>query len=106
MPGCSSFASSRPTCWGARLSAPEAKEAQRFLDAFLGRLDHFAHFVGQTYGPSSDVLVNELRQAIVKIYASAAGSALAFMYLDVNAQHCEGDAAAAQSIYSDLKAGV
>lgn len=91
---------------GARLSAPEVKEAQRFLDAFLGRLDHFAHFVGQTYGPSSDVLVNELRQAIVKIYASATGSALAFMYLDVHAQHCEGDAAAAQSIYSDLKAGV
>ena len=91
---------------GQRLSADESKEAQRFLDAFLGRLDHFAHFAGQTYGPSSDVLMNELRQGIVKIYASAAGSALAFMYLDVKAQHCEGDAAAAQSIYSDLKAGV
>ena len=91
---------------GQRLSADESKEAQRFLDAFLGRLDHFAHFAGQTYGPSSDVLMNELRQGIVKIYASAAGSALAFMYLDVKAKHCEGDAAAAQSIYTDLKAGV
>ena len=91
---------------GQRLSADESKEAQRFLDAFLGRLDHFAHFAGQTYGPSSDVLLNELRQGIVKIYASAAGSALAFMYLDVKAKHCEGDAAAAQSIYTDLKAGV
>ena len=50
--------------------------------------------------------MNELRQGIVKIYASAAGSALAFMYLDVKAKHCEGDAAAAQSIYTDLKAGV
>lgn len=91
---------------GQRLSADESKEAQRFLDAFLGRLDHFAHFAGQTYGPSSDVLMNELRQGIVKIYASAAGSTLAFMYLDVKAKHCEGDAAAAQSIYTDLKAGV
>lgn len=91
---------------GQRLSADESKEAQRFLDAFLGRLDHFAHFAGQTYGPSSDVLMNELRQGIVKIYASAAGSALAFMYLDVQAKHCEGDTAAAQSIYTDLKAGV
>ena len=91
---------------GGSLRTSEFKEAQHFLDAFLGRLDHFAHFAGQTYGSSSDVLMHELRQAIVKIYASAAGSALAFMYLDVKAQHCEGDAAAAQGIYSDLKAGV
>lgn len=91
---------------GGPLRTSESKEAQHFLDAFLGRLDHFAHFAGQTYGSSSDVLMHELRQAIVKIYASAAGSALAFMYLDVKAQHCEGDAVAAQGIYSDLKAGV
>lgn len=91
---------------GRALGASEVREAQRFLDAFLGRLDHFAYFVAQAYGPSSHGLAKELRQAVIKIFGSAVGSALAFMYLDVNAQHCEGDIAAARSIYSDLKAGV
>lgn len=91
---------------GRALGAAETREAQRFLDAFLGRLDHFAYFVAQAYGPSSEGLAKELRQAIIKIFGSAAGSALAFMYLDVNIQHCDGDMAAARSIFSDLKAGV
>ncbi len=91
---------------GRELSVSEAREAQRFLDAFLGRLDHFAYFVQHAYGPNSEQLTKELRQAMVKIFASASGSALGFMYLDVTAQHCSGDSAAARAIYSDLKAGI
>ncbi|WP_169169836.1 class I SAM-dependent methyltransferase [Acidovorax sp. SRB_24] len=100
------FRQQQASVLGRKLAEPEAKEAQRFLDAFLGRLDHFAHFVQQAYGPSSEGLAKELRQAIVKIFGSAAGSALAFMYLDVSAQHCNGDITAARSIYFDLKAGI
>jgi glycosyltransferase involved in cell wall biosynthesis len=86
--------------------AAESREVQHFLDAFLGRLDHFTHFVQQTYGPCSEDLMLELRHAIVKTFGSTAGSALAFMYLDVSRQQCQGDLGIAQTIYSDLKAGV
>lgn len=89
-----------------KLTGKEAAEAQRFLDAFLSRIDHFAHFVGLTYGLCADALCTELRQAVVKAYAAAAGSALAFMFLDMERKRCEGDFAQAQSLYSDLKAGV
>lgn len=89
-----------------KLTGKEAAEAQRFLDAFLSRIDHFAHFVGLTYGVCADALCMELRQAVVKAYGAAAGSALAFMFLDMERERCEGDFAQAQSLYSDLKAGV
>lgn len=89
-----------------KLDVSELQEARRFLDAFLGRVDHFSRFVEQIYGPCTDSLSIELRQAIVKIYGAAAGSALAFMFLDITHQRCQGDLAHAQAIYEELKAGI
>lgn len=89
-----------------KLDVMELQEARRFLDAFLGRVDHFGRFVKQIYGPCTDALSIELRQAIIKIYGAAAGSALAFMFLDITRQRCQGDLKQAQAIYSDLKAGI
>ncbi|WP_396956963.1 glycosyltransferase [Nitrosomonas sp.] len=82
------------------------QEARRFLDAFLGRVDHFSRFVEQIYGPCTDTLSLELRQAIVKIYGATVGSALAFMFLDITHQRCQGDLEHAQAIYEELKAGI
>ncbi len=96
----------RKAASGRKLAGKHAAEAQRFLDAFLARVDHFAHFASQTYGPCGDGLVLEARQAVIKAYAAAAGSALAFMFLDLKSQRCEGDMLQAQEIYADLKAGV
>lgn len=89
-----------------KLDVLELQEARRFLDAFLGRIDHFSLFVEQIYGPCTDSLSIELRQAVIKIYGAAAGSALAFMFLDITRQRCQGDLKQAQAIYSDLKAGI
>lgn len=89
-----------------KLDASELQEARRFLDVFLGRVDHFSRFVEQIYGPCTDSLSIELRQAVIKIYGAAAGSALAFMFLDITRQRCQGNLEQAQAIYSDLKAGI
>jgi glycosyltransferase involved in cell wall biosynthesis len=56
-------------------------EALRFADNFLARLEHFSAFTHHVYCEQDSYLHHEIRNAICKVFASSAGSALAFMYM-------------------------
>jgi hypothetical protein len=65
---------------GTSLSG-EKREAQRFVDALVNRLDHFGRFVDGVYRQQDLFLRQELRDAIVKTFAASVGSYLGFAYL-------------------------
>lgn len=80
-------------------------ESQRFLDAFLARLDHFKSFVSQVYGPLDAALQEEISAAVLKTFAATVGSSLAFMYLsEVRREGLPSDMT--KRIFDELKAGV
>jgi glycosyltransferase involved in cell wall biosynthesis len=87
------------------LDGPARDEARRFGDSFLARLEHFNEFAGAVYGPQDDLLRHGLRDVVRKTFAATAGSALAFFYLDRQAQ-TGPEADMAQTFFRELKAGV
>lgn len=89
----------------ARLDKVAHQEARRFLDAFLARLDHLNAFVTQVHGESDAALNHMLQDAVLKVFAATAGSALAFMYLGMT-KTARGDATMLKTIYAELKAGI
>lgn len=82
-------------------------EARKFHDSFVARLDHVLQFIESVYGTPDQRLREEATQAVVKIYASAVGAALAFAYLG---RHTWPEAAPErgwiENLYTSLKAGV
>ncbi|MDB5892449.1 MAG: rfbN [Polaromonas sp.] len=86
-------------------TAEDHDEARRFGDSFIARLDHFRLFANEVYGGQDDLLRTELGEVVRKTFAAAAGSALAFYYLDHTAAH-ETGSAPARRIHDELAAGV
>lgn len=81
------------------------KEAQRFRDVFLSRLEHFNAFAKDVYGHQDAVLREELRNVVIKTFCAAAGSALGFMCLDFSL--FEGsERHIAKTVYDELKEGI
>jgi glycosyltransferase involved in cell wall biosynthesis len=82
-------------------------EARKFHDSFVARLDHVLQFIESVYGTPDERLREEGRQAVVKIFASAVGAALAFAYLG---RHHWPESAPErgwiENLYTSLKAGV
>ena len=87
------------------LTHAERQDSTRFLDVFLARLDHFKAFVAEVYQVHDGVLARELDEAVIKTFAAAAGSALAFMYLDFSKSGL-GDPDMNNTLYCELKAGI
>ena len=87
--------------------AQRSDEARKFHDSFVARLDHVLQFIESVYGTPDDRLRDEATQAVVKIFASAVGAALAFAYLG---RHTWPEAAPErgwiENLYTSLKAGV
>lgn len=80
-------------------------EALRFAESFFARLEHFNIFATETYGKQDAWLRAGLQDAICKIFASAAGSALGFMYME--SQRTAGpDPSMMELINTELRAGV
>ena len=88
------------------LSSPvDYEEARRFGDSFIARLDHFRLFATEIYGGQDDLIRQELGEVVRKTFAAAAGSALAFYYLDQTSAH-EVGSDPAKRIHDELAAGV
>jgi len=87
------------------LDRAERDEAQRFIDDFLARLEHFSAFINSVYLEQDDFLHHRLRSAIIKIFAASAGSALAFMYID-RVEESDGDYEVAATIKDELMVGI
>jgi|GEM_PF-1722325 len=86
-------------------AAGDAQALQQFVDMFLGRVEHFGHYASRVYGRLDSRLSNELTQAVIKIFAATAGSALGFSYVQFkNGPWPEADLV--QSIFTELRAGV
>jgi len=81
------------------------EEARRFGDSFIARLDHFRLFATEIYGGQDDLIRQELGEVVRKTFAAAAGSALAFYYLDQTSAH-EVGSDPAKRIHDELAAGV
>lgn len=87
-------------------SAPDARdELQRFIDAFLARLEHFNVYLRDVYGPQDDWLRSELRRGVVKVFSATAGSALGFLYMERATLDADGRTMA-ETLYRELKAGI
>lgn len=80
-------------------------EAQRFQDAFLARLEHFNAFAREVYEDQDASLRTELREAVIKTFCAAAGSALGFVYMDRERLN-DDDKRMAETVYHELKAGI
>lgn len=80
-------------------------EALRFAESFFARLEHFNMFAAETFGKQDAKLRAGLQDAICKIFASAAGSALGFMFMDKQGT-TGSDQAMMELINSELRAGV
>jgi hypothetical protein len=87
------------------LAKEEQLEAQRFLDAFHARLEHFNAFAGKVYGEQDVTLRHELREMIRKTFAATVGSALGFLYIDYSS--ADGpEKLMAEAINAELKVGI
>lgn len=80
-------------------------EAQRFVDAFLARLEHFARFARDVYGHQDAGLRTGLRGVIVKTFCATAGSALGFLYMSQK-RGTSPVSPTTQTIADELKAGI
>lgn len=80
-------------------------EARQFNDSFLARLEHFCGFAKDVYGTQDSLLRSELGAVVIKTFAAAAGSALAFYCLDQIPSN-DGAFDAAAMIRYELTAGV
>ncbi|WP_321531230.1 class I SAM-dependent methyltransferase [uncultured Desulfuromonas sp.] len=98
---CNRYVPSKTT-----LDKKATEQAQRFVESFLARLDHFDCFVSSVYRSGDPHLSNEARSAVIKIFAATAGAELAYLYLDRKQRGPEQELAAAQTIYQELKVGV
>ena len=66
----------------ADLDSLAREQAQRFIDTFFARLEHFNTFAATVYGPHDAGLREALQHVVRKTFAASAGSALGFMYMD------------------------
>ena len=66
----------------ADLDSLARDQAQRFIDTFFARLEHFNTFAAAVYGPHDAGLREALQHVVRKTFAASAGSALGFMYMD------------------------
>lgn len=89
---------------GRQIGADE-QDAQQFVDMFLGRVEHLGRFASGVYGRLDSRLSNELIQAVIKIFAAAAGSALGFAYVQLQ-DGPQPEADLVRSVFLDLRAGV
>ncbi len=92
-----------PSVQGAAARA----EAQRLLDSFIARLDHFNQYAQHVYGGADERLRRECADAVRKTFASTLGAALAYLWLD-RRRRPEDDAERqwAARLHDELKAGV
>ncbi len=81
------------------------RENQHFVHSFLARLHHFSAFSGSVYGNADSMLEKGIKDAVIKIFASTAGSALAFMYLELDGSFGQ-NAKMAETIKNELAAGI
>jgi O-antigen biosynthesis protein len=92
-----------PSVQGAAARA----EAQRLLDSFIARLDHFNQYAQHVYGGADERLRRECADAVRKTFASTLGAALAYLWLD-RRRRPEDDAERqwVARLHDELKAGV
>jgi GT2 family glycosyltransferase len=92
-----------PSVQGAAARA----EAQRLLDSFIARLDHFNQYAQHVYGGADERLRRECADAVRKTFASTLGAALAYLWLD-RRRRAEDDAERqwVARLHDELKAGV
>lgn len=83
------------------------REQRHVVAAFAARVRHLAQYAASIHGPADERLRRELDAALRKTFASAAGAALAFFYLD-RRNRPDGDAerVCAEALMRQLKAGV
>ena len=92
-----------PSVQGAAAKA----EAQRLLDSFIARLDHFNQYAQHVYGGADERLCRECADAVRKTFASTLGAALASLWLD-RSRRPPADAQRhwIGRLHDELKAGV
>ena len=87
------------------LTSHEQREAGRFLDAFLARLEHFNTFAGEVYGAQDTMLRSALREVMRKTFAATAGAGLGYLFMDhANAEGPEKTMV--ETLMAELKAGI
>jgi hypothetical protein len=92
-----------PSVQGAAAQA----EAQRLLDSFIARLDHFNQYAQHVYGGSDERLRRECADAVRKTFASTLGAALAYLWLDRRRRPAEDiERQWIGRLHDELKAGV
>ena len=87
------------------LSTAALSEARHFNDSFLARLEHFNKFAEEVYGQQDTMLRHELGDVVRKTFASTAGSALAFYWLD-HQKINDPAYSTAQLIHAELAPGI
>ncbi|MGE0106119.1 MAG: glycosyltransferase [Thiomonas sp.] len=87
------------------VAVDEEGDVQQFVDLFLGRVEHFGQYATTVYEAVDPRLTQELRGAILKIFAASAGSALGFAYVQFKTGPAD-QADLVQWIFAELKAGV
>jgi|GEM_PF-1718096 len=90
---------------GLLVNVESQQEFRRFQDSYLARLEHFRQFAQDVYGPLDTTLRAALKEVVCKTFASAAGSALAFMCHELDRAGGSGQAMALE-IKNELKAGI
>ena len=89
----------------AELDSVARSQAQRLIDTFFARLEHFNTFAADVYGPHDAGLREALQHVVRKTFAAAAGSALGFMYMDKQASP-GADQPMVDKINQELRVGV
>jgi GT2 family glycosyltransferase len=92
-----------PTVQGAAARA----EAQRLLDSFIARLDHFNQYAQHVYGGADERLRREGADAVRKTFAATLGAALAYLWLDRRRRPADdAERQWVARLHDELKAGV
>jgi glycosyltransferase involved in cell wall biosynthesis len=91
----------------AMRGAAAQAEAQRLLDSFIARLDHFNQYAQHVYGGADERLRRECADAVRKTFAATLGAALAYLWLDRSRRTAEDiERQWIGRLHDELKAGV
>jgi glycosyltransferase involved in cell wall biosynthesis len=82
-----------------------AADVQQFVDLFLGRLEHFAQYAMSVHEAMDARLCAEMQDAVIKIFAASAGSAMGFAYVQFKDGQ-DNESSLVRAIFAEWKAGI
>ncbi|WP_284615588.1 glycosyltransferase family 2 protein [Aquabacterium humicola] len=96
-----------PPMRGAAPSAQHTAQARRFVEEFIGRIDHFNRFASPLYDGADHRLRAEFAAAVRIAFASAVGATLAHWHLERRAAATDDpERRWSQQVFDQLTAGV